>query len=156
MGYLLPLFLSEDHCSNQRVRTLIFAFDLPCFFLFHLLLLFIFDIQSHLIHGWMYLLCQYGALSLSLLYEVTVISLELFSYFIWLNSSSEFHPIPMQYFSTWPHSEIMMGTILRLSNIACCRSYMINILMVWLFIVELMTSQRRICIRWDLMNLQLR
>ena len=32
MGYLLPLFLSEDHCSNQRVRTLIFPFDLPGFF----------------------------------------------------------------------------------------------------------------------------
>ena len=51
-------------------------------------------------HGWMYLLCQYGALSLSLLYEVTVISLELFGYFICLNSSSEFHPLPIQYFST--------------------------------------------------------
>ena len=46
-------------------------------------------------HGWIYLLCQYGALSLSLLYEVTVISLELFGYFICLNSSSEFRPLPI-------------------------------------------------------------
>ena len=53
-------------------------------------------------HGWICLLCQYGALSLSLLYEVRVISLELFDYFICLNSSSEFCPLPIQYFSTWP------------------------------------------------------
>ena len=53
-------------------------------------------------YGWMYLLCQYGALSLTLLYEVAVISLELFGYFICLNSSSEFHPLPIQYFSTCP------------------------------------------------------
>ena len=32
MGYPLPSFLSEDHCSNQGVRTLIFAFDFPAFF----------------------------------------------------------------------------------------------------------------------------
>ena len=53
-------------------------------------------------HGWMHLLCQYGVLSLSLLYEVTVISPELFGYFICLNSSSEFHLLPIQYFSTCP------------------------------------------------------
>lgn len=29
MNYLLSLFLSEDHLSNQRFRALIFAFDLP-------------------------------------------------------------------------------------------------------------------------------
>ena len=53
-------------------------------------------------HEWIYLLCQYGALSLSLLYKVTVISLELFGYFICLNFSSEFHLLSIQYFSTWP------------------------------------------------------
>ena len=57
-------------------------------------------------HGWIYLLCQYGALSLSLLYEVTVISLELFGYFICLNSSSEFCPLPIQCFSICPKSWI--------------------------------------------------
>ena len=34
MGYLLPPFLSEDHCSNQRVRNLTFPFDLLGFFCF--------------------------------------------------------------------------------------------------------------------------
>ena len=43
--------------------------------------------------GWMYLLCQYGALSLT-------VSFELFGYSICLNSSTEFCPLPIQYFST--------------------------------------------------------
>ena len=50
-------------------------------------------------HGWMYLLCQYGALSLTR-------GSSYFTWVIWLlmclNSSSEFRLLPMQYFSTCP------------------------------------------------------
>ena len=52
-------------------------------------------------HEWMYLLCQYGALSLTVLYEVAVFSLELFWLlylleFFWILSltSSIFQPAP--------------------------------------------------------------
>ena len=49
------------------------------------------------------------ALSLSLLYELTVISLELFGYFICLNSNSEFRLLPIKYFSTWLQYKVCRG-----------------------------------------------
>ena len=62
-------------------------------------------------HGWMYLLYQYGALSLTLLYEVAVISLEFFGYFICLSSPPEFRPLPIQYFSTCPRTDFLFWQI---------------------------------------------